>query len=58
MLTGLYWKVHPSPKDTQVLEGCISFEEECISVNLTSCVIYLTLNFGPKQDHLPLLCSP
>ena len=28
-------QVHSSPKETQVLEGCISFGEECISVNLT-----------------------
>ncbi len=29
--------IHSSPKETQVLEGCISFWKECISVNLTSC---------------------
>ncbi len=28
--------VHTSPKEMQVLEGCISFGEECIYVNLTS----------------------
>ncbi len=28
--------LHFSPKETQVLEGCISFGEECVSVNLTS----------------------
>ena len=28
--------VHSSPKETQVLEDCISFGEECISVNLIS----------------------
>ncbi len=44
--------IHPSPKETQVPEGCISFGEECISENLTSCIIYIMLLLRTWQKPL------
>ena len=45
----LIWLIHSSPKQTQVLRGCISFGEDCISVNLTSCIDKIDMTLGQGQ---------
>ena len=34
--------LHSSSKETQVFEGCIFWGQDCISVNLTSGIIYIS----------------
>ncbi len=38
--------VHSSPKETQVFQSCISFGEDCMSLNLESYIISTMLLVG------------